>query len=132
MGESGSPAARRTYGRTRGSRAPAYLHDRGLHDDTIRAHGLGYQPKDVYEDRGLWGLSAGPEAKASAWLLRGIVIPWQIEGGLWRINACGGRSRRGRLMQASLGTSGRQASPTPSTTRTRLQTANLCCWWKER
>ena len=68
-----------------GSRALAYLHDRGLHDDMIRAHGLGYQPKDVYEDRGLWGLSAGPEAKP-AWLPRGIVIPWKIEGGLWRIN----------------------------------------------
>lgn len=39
----------------------------------------------MYEDRALWGLPPGPEAKA-VWLPRGIVIPWQIEGGLWRIN----------------------------------------------
>lgn len=68
-----------------GSRALAYLHDRGLHDDTIRGHGLGYQPRDTYEDRGLWGLFEGPAAKP-AWLPRGIVIPWKIEGELWRIN----------------------------------------------
>lgn len=68
-----------------GSRALAYLHGRGLGDDTIRTCGLGYQPKDTYEDRTLWGLTTGPEAKA-AWLPRGIVIPWQIEGELWRIN----------------------------------------------
>ena len=63
----------------------AYLHGRGLHDDTIQAHGIGYQPKDIYEDRALWGLPTGPEAKA-VWLPRGIVIPWQIGDGLWRIN----------------------------------------------
>lgn len=68
-----------------GSRALAYLHGRGLNDDTIRAHGLGYQPKDMYEDRALWGLPPRPEAKA-VWLPRGIVIPWRLDGGLWRIN----------------------------------------------
>ena len=36
-----------------GSGALAYLHGRGLDDDTIRLHGLGYQPKDMYEDQAL-------------------------------------------------------------------------------
>jgi DNA primase len=68
-----------------GSRALAYLHGRGLADHTIRTYGLGYQPRDVREGRAQWGLSPGPEGKP-VWLPRGIAIPWQIDGRLWRIN----------------------------------------------
>jgi DNA primase len=79
--------------RSEGRKARAYLHGRGLDDDTIRACGLGYQPQNEREDPARWGLEAAGERKP-VWLPRGIVIPWfagaatgaETGGALWRIN----------------------------------------------
>lgn len=71
--------------REEGRRALAWLHGRGLADATLRAAGLGYQPQDEREGRALWGLPAGAGAR-SVWLPRGIVLPWESGGSLWRIN----------------------------------------------
>lgn len=65
-----------------GARALAWLRGRGLSDDVIREARLGYNAQDRWEDRGKWGLGPG----RPIWLPRGIVIPWEIEGNLWRIN----------------------------------------------
>jgi len=65
-----------------GRRALAWLRGRGLADETIRAAGLGYNPKDARHERQTWGLPKG----RPIWLPRGIVIPWEVDGSLWRVN----------------------------------------------
>jgi len=52
--------------------ARAYLHGRGLNDDTIDAAGLGLNPSARYPSRQEWGL----DGDGKVWLPRGIVIPW--------------------------------------------------------
>ncbi len=76
---------------TAGARARAYLYTRGLFDDVLRAHNVGYNPSDIWEDHAWWGLpkpehgtgGAGPKR---VWLPRGITFPWYINGGVWRLN----------------------------------------------
>ncbi len=65
------------YGGVRG-----WLHKRGLTDDTIRTAGLGYNNRAREYPRQDWGLDEGKPI----WLPRGIVIPWEIGGDLWRVN----------------------------------------------
>jgi len=65
-----------------GERALAWLRGRGLSDDTIRAAGLGYNGQDERQPRRAWDLGEGKPL----WLPRGIVIPWEAGGALWRIN----------------------------------------------
>jgi hypothetical protein len=65
-----------------GADALAYLHGRGLTDETVRHAGLGYNTRDWYEERTRWGM---PEGKR-IWLPRGVVIPWFIGRDLWRVN----------------------------------------------
>ena len=65
-------------------RALAYLRSRGLRDDTIRAAGLGYVPTSG-------GLHVAPqhlglERDKPVWIPRGFVIPWYVDGELWRVN----------------------------------------------
>lgn len=57
-------------------RARAYLIDRGLTEDVITAAELGYNPADQTMN---WG---GVDVK----LPRGIVIPWEIDRAIWRVN----------------------------------------------
>ncbi len=69
-----------------GAKALAWLHRRGLNDETIRNAGLGYNAADQYVERQSWGLA--PENNAQGrpkrlWLPRGIVIPWLVDGELW-------------------------------------------------
>jgi len=53
----------------------------------VRTFGLGYNPADRYEDPALWGLPSERDGRRyRIWLPRGIVIPWWIDGELWRIN----------------------------------------------
>ena len=66
-----------------GARARTYLHKRGLFDGVLRSFQVGYNPEDVYEERGLWGLA---ENGHKIWLPRGITFPWRIGGGIWRLN----------------------------------------------
>lgn len=72
-----------------GAKAREWLRDRGFGDDVIRGAGLGFNDRDRYEDRQSWGLD--PELNDNGnpkkvWLPRGIVIPWEIEGEMWRVN----------------------------------------------
>jgi hypothetical protein len=61
--------------------ARAYLRGRGLSIDTIATSGLGYNPRDWYLAPD--ALSLDREHKV--WLPRGIVIPWYVEGDLWKV-----------------------------------------------
>ena len=54
-----------------GAKARAWLHERGLHDDTLRAWRLGYNATD--------------REIHSLWTPRGIVIPCLVDGLLWYI-----------------------------------------------
>jgi hypothetical protein len=65
-----------------GQRALAWLLGRGLAEATIRAAGLGYNGRDERQPRQAWGLGEG----RPLWLPRGIVIPWEVGGELWRVN----------------------------------------------
>ena len=56
--------------------ALAYLRGRGLDDDTIRAAGLGYNPKQRTDDAERWGLSG--TRKVNVWA--GWVIPCETGG----------------------------------------------------
>lgn len=58
------------------------LHEsRGLTDETIRAWGLGWNPKDIHDDPARWGL----EVSGRVWCPAGIVIPGFHEGGIWYV-----------------------------------------------
>jgi len=65
-----------------GTRALAWLRGRGLADETIRAAGLGYNPDP--RDPDYWAWSTWGERRVK--LYRGIVIPWEVAGDLWRVN----------------------------------------------
>jgi len=63
-----------------GERALAYLHGRGLTDDTVRHFGLGYNPASLWDDPDKWGLRG-----KKVWLAEGIMIPCEVAGALWYI-----------------------------------------------
>ncbi len=68
-----------------GAGARAYLHTRGLFDDVLRAHNVGYNPADVWEDHAWWGLpkperGSGDQGRKRVWLPRGITFPWYVDG----------------------------------------------------
>ena len=66
-----------------GSNALDYLLGRGLTETTIKAAGLGYNPKALNDSAHKWGVSDRP----SIWLPGpGIVIPWPMDGTLHRVN----------------------------------------------
>ena len=73
-----------------GARALAWLRDRrGLSDDVIGLSMLGYNAQDRRDDRAVWGLAPalGDDGKPKqVWLPRGVVIPWEFDGSLWRVN----------------------------------------------
>jgi DNA primase len=58
-----------------GDRARAYLHQRGLRDDTLRTWRLGFQPHyGLYAGAEDWGLDG-----QLLYLPRGIVLPWLVD-----------------------------------------------------
>jgi DNA primase len=68
----------------RGRQALAYLHTRGLHDDTLRAAHVGYHPEVRKEPREAWGLA--PNAQhAEIWLPCGIIFPWFVDPEVWKV-----------------------------------------------
>lgn len=69
-----------------GARALSYLHARGLFDDVLRAHNVGYNPTDTWEDHAWWGLPKPDQGAKRIWLPRGITFPWYINGTPWRLN----------------------------------------------
>jgi DNA primase len=71
------------------ARALAWLRERNLADETIRAAGLGCNLETYWEARESWGLE--PEMNNQGrprrvWLPRGVVIPWWAGNELWRVN----------------------------------------------
>ena len=69
-----------------GRRALDWLRGRGFRDESIRRAHLGYNPVTHYETWEDWGLDARDGSKQGVWLPRGMMIPWEIDGELWRIN----------------------------------------------
>ena len=67
-----------------GCKALAYLHRRGLQDDTILGAGVGYHQAVRWERRDTWGLPPDPEGKP-LWVPPGIVFPWAVGGDLWKV-----------------------------------------------
>jgi DNA primase len=70
-------ACQRALWSERGKVALDYLRRRGLSDETIRKAALGYHPGPWRAPASQWG--------RKTWLAQGIVIPWLIEGGIWRL-----------------------------------------------
>lgn len=72
----------------KGETARAYLHSRGLTDQTVRQAHLGLCPDWYKAPLEQWGLDAsqlGKEEDPQIKIPRGIVIPWQADGHLWKI-----------------------------------------------
>ena len=63
--------------------AREYLHGRGFTDETIGQWRLGWNPTDQYFAPEQWGL---PADHKRIYLPAGIVIPWRIDGTVWRVN----------------------------------------------
>ncbi|MFP4395407.1 MAG: CHC2 zinc finger domain-containing protein [Anaerolineales bacterium] len=63
-----------------GAPGRAYLADRGLHEATLRTWGLGWCPRDVFDDPARWGLTG-----KRIYLPRGVVIPHWINDELWAL-----------------------------------------------
>lgn len=68
--------------------ARAWLHGRGFTPETIRAAGLGLNAEERYPARTAWGLPPNKDKKGGdkIWLPRGITIPWETAGLLWKVN----------------------------------------------
>jgi len=63
-----------------GATGLSYLHAGGLADDTIRHYGLGWNPRDLWDDAARWGLEG-----ERIFLARGVVIPCEVGGNLWYV-----------------------------------------------
>jgi len=66
-----------------GSEARAFLHGKGLNDETIRTAGLGWNPKDYFRSRESWGFPTEKKENGSLkrlWLPAGIIIPRFLDG----------------------------------------------------
>ena len=65
-----------------GRKVLAYLHRRGLRDETIRAARVGYHPTESWEKPEAWGMEMDHK---KIWLPDGIVFPWWFNLELWRV-----------------------------------------------
>jgi hypothetical protein len=83
-----------------GNSALAYLRQRGLSDQTIKEAMLGYFPQTREGARKAWGRPVK--------LYQGIVIPWFIDGKVWRVTIRNERivSGMGRYRQLAGGSNG--------------------------
>lgn len=68
-----------------GDAARTYLHRRGFTDDTIRSAGLGFHVGGYHNRWNLWGLAPQP-GKQGVWMPHGILIPWRVDGALWKLS----------------------------------------------
>jgi hypothetical protein len=70
-----------------------YMRQRGFTDETLQYARIGYNPQDGWASRESFGLPVYSyedrhgtvRTKHSIWLPRGIVIPWFVDGALWRV-----------------------------------------------
>ena len=83
-----------------GRAALDYLRRRGLSDETIHKAALGYHLGAFRAPASQWG--------RTTWLAQGIVIPWLIEGGIWRLTIRDERVAEGsrRYLQVKGGSNG--------------------------
>lgn len=68
--------------------AKRYLEQRGLTFQTYVEAGLGYNPNDHWVPRATFGLPPQQDAlglEKQLFLPRGIVIPWVVEGRIWKV-----------------------------------------------
>ncbi len=72
----------RTLWTPAGVKALAYLHRRGLTNETIREARLGYHVTEEWEVPGQWGL---PADHKKIHLLQGIVFPWLVGPAVWKV-----------------------------------------------
>jgi DNA primase len=63
-----------------GSVGRVYLQARGLQESTLRAWGLGWCPRDVFEAPEQWGLTG-----KRIYVPRGVVIPHFVDGEVWAL-----------------------------------------------
>jgi DNA primase len=71
-----------------GERARAYLHGRGLTDETLRSWQVGFQPEEGRRDPAeQWGFPArgATGQPAQVRIPRGIVLPWLLDDQLWQL-----------------------------------------------
>jgi len=71
-----------------GERARAYLHARGLTDETLRVWRVGFQPEESRHDPAeQWGFPNRGASGKPGWvrIARGIVLPWLLDGQLWQV-----------------------------------------------
>jgi DNA primase len=67
-----------------GKQALAYLHNRGLSDQTIMNWNIGFNHNEYFEPLDQWGLeNPGDGLRHTVWLPKGIIIPCIIEGIIW-------------------------------------------------
>jgi DNA primase len=65
-----------------GTQAMAWLQGRELSLTTVIRADLGYNPQERWDAPAAWGL---PPEHGQVWLPRGIVIPWLVEGAIWKL-----------------------------------------------
>ena len=84
-----SKKPRRSCGRpTSASGRGAYLHGRGLNEETLRVWWIGFQPQEGRRDPAeCWGFPAQTASGQRAWVRipRGIVLRWLLDGQLWQL-----------------------------------------------
>lgn len=69
----------------RGRDARLYLNGRGLNEETLHSFHIGYNPAHFSEGMHLWGLT--PKIPSDrVFLSAGVIIPWIIDGVLWKVN----------------------------------------------
>ena len=80
--------ARAVMWNNHGKKARAWLHGRGLRDETIEKASLGINEWELWQFRTSLGLPAKENKKdgGKVWIPPGIVIPWVIEDKLWKVN----------------------------------------------
>lgn len=69
----------------RGRDARLYLNGRGLNEETLRSFHIGYNPVHLSEGVYLWGLTP-KSASDRVFLSAGVIIPWIIDGTIWKVN----------------------------------------------
>lgn len=71
---------------SRGDEARAWLHHRGLTDDTIKQAELGYCPIFYQDELAHWGLCAADVDRDEVRVPEGIIIPWYYRNDLWKLS----------------------------------------------
>lgn len=69
----------------RGTDMRQYLSGRGLNEETLHQFHVGYNPAHLSEGMSLWGLEA-KSATERVFLSAGVVIPWIVDGIVWKVN----------------------------------------------